>query len=141
MKGFVSDPLWAARLTGGRVGLFLVLGASCELPQQHRIFAYLAIDPERPLSMIWLSLRTGQICPIITGMIVVSMKPIPSSTVRPFWDHIGELTNSIDPKHIVSIDLCYICDNVLHPLPGMKQMVFLMLLTVVGMVVWTTRES
>lgn len=61
--------------------------------------------------------------------------------VRPFWDHIGELTNSIDPKHIVSIDLCYICDNVLHPLPGMKQMVFLMLLTVVGMVVWTTRES
>lgn len=58
--------------------------------------------------------------------------------VQPFWDHISELTNSIDPKHIVSIDLWYMCDNVSPPLPGMKQMVFLMLLAVTGMVVWTT---
>lgn len=93
VEGVVSGPLWAARLTGGRVDLFLVLGASCELPQQHRIFAYLAIDPERSLSMTWLSERTEQICPIITGMIVVSMKPIPSSTV-PMSSRFGIISAS-----------------------------------------------
>lgn len=33
--------------------------------------------------------------------------------VRPFSDHVGEMTARMDPEHLVSIDLAYVCDNVL----------------------------
>lgn len=51
--------------------------------------------------------------------------------VRPFWDHV-------DPEHLVSIDLAYVCNNLLPPWPVMKRMMFLILLVVARIVIVRT---
>ena len=61
--------------------------------------------------------------------------------VRPFWDHIGEWTARIEPKQLVLLDVGYVVDNVLPPFQGEKRMVFLAILAVARMVIWTTRNK
>ena len=61
--------------------------------------------------------------------------------VRPFWDHVGEWTARIEPKQLVLLDVGYVVDNVLPPFQGEKRMVFLAILAVARMVIWTTRNK
>ena len=57
--------------------------------------------------------------------------------VRPFW----EWTASIEPKQLVLLDVGYVVDNVLPPFQGEKRVVFLAILAVARMVIWTTRKK
>ena len=61
--------------------------------------------------------------------------------VRSFWDHVGEWTARIEPKQLVLLDVGYVVDNVLPPFPGGKRVVFLAILVVARMVIWTTRKK
>ena len=61
--------------------------------------------------------------------------------VRPFWDHVGEWTARIEPKQLVLLDVGYVVDNVLPPFQGEKRVVFLAILAVARMVIWTTRNK
>ena len=61
--------------------------------------------------------------------------------VRPFWDHVGEWTARIEPKQLVLLDVGYVVNNVLPPFQGEKRVVFLAILVVARMVVWTTRNK
>ena len=61
--------------------------------------------------------------------------------VRPFWDHVGEWTARIEPKKLVLLDVGYVVDNVLPPFHGEKRVVFLAILAVARMGIWTTRNK
>ena len=61
--------------------------------------------------------------------------------VRPFWDHVAEGTACIEPKQLVLLDVGYVVDNVLPPFHGEKRMVFLAILAVARMVIWTTQNK
>ena len=61
--------------------------------------------------------------------------------VRQFWEHVGEWTNRILPKQLVLLDVGYVVDNVLSPFQGEKCVVFLAILAVARMVIWTTRKK
>ena len=61
--------------------------------------------------------------------------------VRPFWDHVGEWTARIEPKQLVLLDVGYVVDNVLPPFQGEKRVMFLAILAVARMVIWTTRKK
>ena len=61
--------------------------------------------------------------------------------VRLFWDHFGEWTARIEPKQLVLLDVGYVVDNVLPSFHGEKRMVFLAILAVARMVIWTTRNK
>ena len=61
--------------------------------------------------------------------------------VRPFWNHIGEWTARIEPKQLVLLDVGYVMDNVLPPFQGEKRVVFLTILAVAWMVIWSTRNK
>ena len=56
--------------------------------------------------------------------------------VRPFWDHVGEWT-----AQLVLLDVSYVVDNVLPPFQGEKRVVFLAILAVARMVIWTMRKK
>lgn len=58
--------------------------------------------------------------------------------VHPFWNHDLKLMTPIDPKHPLSIDIAYTCDNVSSLCSEVRSMVFLMLLTRARMVVYDT---
>ena len=58
-----------------------------------------------------------------------------------FWDHVGEWTARIESKQLVLVNVGYIVDNVLPPFQGEKRMVFLAILAVARMVIWTTRNK
>ena len=64
-----------------------------------------------------------------------------SEQFRPFWDHIGEWTARIEPKQLVLLDVGYVVDNILPPFQGEKRVVFLAILIVARMVIWTTRKK
>ena len=53
--------------------------------------------------------------------------------VRPFWDRVGESTARIEPKQLM--------DNVLPPFQGERCVVFLAILVVARMLIWTTRKK
>ena len=60
--------------------------------------------------------------------------------VRPLWGYVNEVTARIDcKKPRIPLDVAYVCDNVSPPWIGQKRMVFLTLLAVARMVIWTTR--
>ena len=61
--------------------------------------------------------------------------------VRPFWSHDGEWTARINPKDLVLLDVGYVVDNVDPPYGGEKCVVFLTILAVARMVIWTTRKK
>ena len=61
--------------------------------------------------------------------------------VHPFWDHVGEWTARIEPKLLVLLDVGYVVDNVDPPFQGEKRVVFLAILAVARMVIWTTRNK
>ena len=61
--------------------------------------------------------------------------------VRPFWDHVGEWMARIEPKKLVLLDVGYVVDNVLPPFHGEKRVMFLAILAVDWMVIWTTRNK
>ena len=61
--------------------------------------------------------------------------------VRPFWDHVGEWTARIEPKQLVLLDVGYVVVNVLPPFQGEKCVVFLAILAVARMVIWTMRKK
>ena len=61
--------------------------------------------------------------------------------VHPFWDHVGEWTARIEPKQLVLLDVGYVVDNVLPAFQGEKRVVFLAILAVARMVIWTTRKN
>lgn len=57
--------------------------------------------------------------------------------VHIFCDYIDEMTARIDPEQLVSIHLAYVCDNISLPCSGMRLWVFLTMLDVAKMLVWT----
>ena len=61
--------------------------------------------------------------------------------VRPFWDHVAEWTARIEPKQLVLLDVGYVVDNVLPPFQGEKRVVFIAILAVARMVIWSTRNK
>ena len=61
--------------------------------------------------------------------------------VRLFWYHVGEWTTHVEPKQVMLLDLGYFVDNVLPQLQGEKRVMFLTILAVAGMVIWTTRKN
>ena len=61
--------------------------------------------------------------------------------VRPFWDHIREWTACIEPKQFVLLDVGYVVDNILLLFQGEKSVLFLAILAVVRMVIWTMRKK
>ena len=61
--------------------------------------------------------------------------------VRPFWDHVEEWTARIEPKQFMLLDVGYVVDNVLPPFQGENRVVFLPILAVARMVIWTTRKK
>ena len=61
--------------------------------------------------------------------------------VRPFWDHVGEWKARIEPKQLVLLEVGYVIDNILPPFQSEKRMVFLVILAVAQMVIWTTRNE
>lgn len=67
----------------------------------------------------------------------VWVRLFPLSAGDSFWDQVDDLAAPIDPEHLVSINLAYVCDNVLPPWSGVNRLVFLTLLTVARM--WLTR--
>ena len=60
---------------------------------------------------------------------------------RPFWNHVGEWTARIEPKQLVLLNVGYVVDNVLPQFQGEKHVVFLAILAVARMVIWTTRKK
>ena len=52
-----------------------------------------------------------------------------------------EWTDCIGPKQLVLLDVGYVEDNVLTPFQGEKRVVFLAILAVARMVIWTTRKK
>ena len=61
--------------------------------------------------------------------------------VRLFLDHVGERTARIEPKQLVHLVVGYVVDNVLPPFQGEKRVVFLAIIAVARMVIWTTRKK
>ena len=61
--------------------------------------------------------------------------------VHPFWDHVGEWTARIEPKQLMLLNVGYVVDNVLPPFQGEKRVVFLAILAVARMVIWSTRNK
>ena len=47
----------------------------------------------------------------------------------------------IEPKQLVLLDVGYVVDNVLPPFQAEKRVVFLAILVVIRMVIWTTRKK
>ena len=52
-----------------------------------------------------------------------------------------EWTACIEPKQLVLLDVGYVVDNVLPPFLGEKRVVFLTIIAVARMVIWTTRNK
>ena len=61
--------------------------------------------------------------------------------VRPFWDHVREWTPRTEPKQLVLLDVGYVVENVLPPFQSEKRVVFLAILAVARMVIWTTLKK
>ena len=61
--------------------------------------------------------------------------------VHPFWDHVGEWTAHTEPKQLLLLDVGYVIDNVLPPFQSEKHVVFLTILAVARVVIWTTRKK
>ena len=61
--------------------------------------------------------------------------------VRPFWNHVGEWTARIEPKQLELLDVGYVVDSVLSQFQGEKRVVFLAILAVARMMIWTTRKK
>ena len=61
--------------------------------------------------------------------------------VHSFLDHVGEWTARIEPKQLVLLDIGYVVDNVLPPFQVEKRLMFLAILAVARMVIWTTRKK
>ena len=57
------------------------------------------------------------------------------------WSYVEEVTARLRPDLRILLDVAYVCDNMAPPLKGVKRMVFLAILAVARMVVWTTRLS
>ena len=61
--------------------------------------------------------------------------------VRSFWDHVREWTAHIEPKQLMLLYVGYVIDNILPLFQGKKHVVFLAILAVARMVIWTTRKK
>ena len=61
--------------------------------------------------------------------------------ICPFWDHVGEWTALIGPKQLGLLDVGYVVDNVLPLFQGEKRVVFLAILAVARIVIWTTQKQ
>ena len=59
----------------------------------------------------------------------------------PFWDYGGEWTARIEPSQLVLLDVGCIVDNVLPRFKGENRVVFLAILAVARMVIWSTRKK
>ena len=61
--------------------------------------------------------------------------------VHPFWDHVGEWTARIKLKHLVLLGIGYVVDNILPQVQCEKCVVFLTILALARMVIWTMRKK
>ena len=136
----------AARLDGGGYPLSLELGARIELLDQLWVLAHLATCSECVIPSR-LELQSGpgrhaRLPSLRQGLEETAEHAFSyCERVRPFWDHVGEWTARIEPKQLVLLDVGYVVDNVLPPFHGEKRMVFLAILAVAWMVIWTTRNK
>ena len=61
--------------------------------------------------------------------------------VRPFWDQVEEKMAHIEPKQLILLNIGYVVDNILLQFQVEKRVVFLMILAVARMVIWTTGKK
>ena len=61
--------------------------------------------------------------------------------VHPFWNHVREWKARIEPKQLVLLDVGYVVDNVLPQFQVEKCVVFLAILAVARVVIWTLRKK
>ena len=61
--------------------------------------------------------------------------------VHPFWNHVKEWTACTETKQLMLLDVGYIVDNVLPPFQGEKRVMFLAIIAVTRMVIWSTRKK
>ena len=96
-----------------------------------------------PLSA-WTTKRACQTCPIALAAAVVWKKRLrtPSITASEFA-HFGttSVSGRLASNAKSSCCSCYVGDNVLPPFKGEKRVVFLVILAVARMVIWTTRNK
>ena len=128
------------------IPLPLELGARIELLEPLQVFAHLVTCTEHVASSrlelqsgpgrhVWLcSLwqwfrRNSWAC-----LLLLRVSP-------PVLGSRREWTARIEPKQLVMLDIGYVVDNVLTPFLGEKRVVFLAILAVARMVIWTTRKK
>ena len=120
------------------------LGARIELREQLRVLAHQATCTETLLS---LNFRAGLAEMLDCARCASGLEEMVEHAfyyykrVRPFWDHSGEWTARIEPKQIVLLDVGYVVDNVLPSFQGEKRVMFLAILAVARLVIWTTRKK
>ena len=142
--GFHFGPsLRAAWLDGGGCPLPLELGARFWLLEQFRVLATWRLA-WNALSILCLDFKAGladmPACPhCISGLEEMAEHAFYyCEWVCPFWDHIRERMARIERKQPVLFDVGYVIDNVLPLLQGEKHVVFLVILAIARMVIWTT---
>ena len=132
-----------ARLDGGGDPLSLELGASFELLEQLRVLAHLATCSECVTPYHRAGLADMPDCACCgSGLEETAEHAFYfCEQVRLFWDHVGEWAARIEPKQLVLLDVGYVVYNVLPPFQGEKRVVFLAILAVARMMIWTTRNK
>ena len=94
----------------------------------------------------WATKRAWQTCLFALAAAVGWKKGLstPSTTASEsarFGITSGSGTARIEPKKLVLLEVGYVVDNVLPPFHGEKRVVFLAILAVARMVIWTTRNK
>ena len=130
-----------ARLDGGADPLPLEMGARFELLEQD-----LSSRSRNALPLLGLNFSAGladmpDCARCSSGLEETAGHAYYCERVRPFWDHVGEWTARIEPKQLVLLDVGYVVDNVLPPFQSEYRVVFLVILTVARLVIWTTRKK
>ena len=136
----LSRPRCAAQLDSGGALLPLELGARFGLLEQFRVIAHLAACTER-VAPSRLEPQGGP-ARCSSGLEETAEHAFYySKRICPFWDQVGDSMARTEPKQLVLLDVGYVVDNVLPPFQGEKCVVFLAILALARMVIWTTRKE
>ena len=133
-------------MDGGGDPLSFELGARIELLEQFRVLAHLVACMER-IAPSRFELQSGPGRHADCARCGSGLEETAEhgfyfyKRVRPFWDHVGEWAARNEPKQLVLLDVGYLVDNVLLPFQDEKRVVFLAILAVARIVIWTTRKK
>ena len=142
--GSASDP-HVDQLVDGGSSLALELSARFRLLEQIRVLAHQEACTEcvAPFRLELFGLADMPDCPRWDSGLEETAEHIfyYCERVRLFWNHVGEWTAHFEPKQLVLLDVGYVVDKVLPQFQDEKRVVFLAILAVARMVIWTTRKK